>query len=241
MAGKLAQRWSPHAIVAWLRANHGLGVCAETIYQACYQGVGLFAGAWRHLVCGRARRRPRARAETAKRNVLGDIVNLSARPAAAADRTEAGHWEGDLVKGAMNRSGVVTLVERVLPGRRADRRLRRRGHPRRAEGPLRPGATAPAPVAHLGQGREMATWPKVQDDVDLPVFFCDPHSPWQRPTNENTNRHLRRWLPKGTDLSVHTKTGLDLIAFKLNTMPRRLHKWTSAADRYTLITGCNNR
>lgn len=150
VAGKLAQRWSPHAIVAWLRANHGLGVCAETIYQACYQGVGLFAGAWRHLVCGRARRRPRARAETAKRNVLGDIVNLSARPAAAADRTEAGHWEGDLVKGAMNRSGVVTLVERVLPGRRADRRLRRRGHPRRAEGPLRTGATAPAPVAHLG-------------------------------------------------------------------------------------------
>lgn len=244
MAGKLAQRWSPHAIVAWLRANHGLGVCAETIYQACYQGVGLFAGAWRHLVCGRARRRPRARAETAKRNVLGDIVNLSARPAAAADRTEAGHWEGDLVKGAMNRSGVVTLVERVSRFCLVGELIGDCG----AEATLAALKVLFARVPpHLrrsltwDQGREMATWPKVQDDVDLPVFFCDPHSPWQRPTNENTNRHLRRWLPKGTDLSVHTQTGLDLIAFKLNTMPRRLHKWTSAADRYTLITGCNNR
>jgi IS30 family transposase len=113
VAGRLALRWSPHAIVAWLRAKGGHRVCAETIYQACYQGIGPFAGGWRQLVCGRARRRGRRRGETARRNVLGDIVNVSARPAAAAERTEAGHWEGDLVKGAYNRSGVVTLVERV--------------------------------------------------------------------------------------------------------------------------------
>ncbi|MGH9210978.1 MAG: IS30 family transposase [Acidimicrobiales bacterium] len=244
VAHKLAQRWSPHAIVAWLAAEGAARVCAETIYQACYQGVGLFKGAWRHLVCGRARRRPRRRAETARRNVLGDIVNISARPAAAADRTEAGHWEDDLIKGAMNRSGVATLVERLSR------------YTLLAELPGDCGAaTTRAALAHLfarvpahlrrsltwDQGREMADWTQLRDDLELPVFFCDPHSPWQRPTNENTNRHLRRWLPKGTDLSVHTQTGLDLIAFKLNTMPWRLHNWTSATDQYNLLLGCNSR
>jgi IS30 family transposase len=244
VVGKLALRWSPHAIVAWLGTEHGLGVCAETIYQACYQGIGLFAGAWRHLVCGRARRRRRRRAETARRNVLGDIVPITARPAAAADRSEAGHWEGDLIKGAMNRSGVVTLVERVsrftllgeLPTDCGAETTRA----------ALTGLFARVP-AHLrrsltwDQGREMADWAQLRDDLELPVFFCDPHSPWQRPTTENTNRHLRRWLPKGTDLSVHSQTGLDLIAFKLNTMPRRLHNWTSASDQYSLLLGCNNR
>jgi IS30 family transposase len=244
VASKLAQRWSPHAIVAWLRAERGLRVCAETIYQACYLGVGLLSGAWRHLPCGRARRRPRARAETARRNVLGDIVNITARPASAGERTEAGHWEGDLIKGAMNRSGVVTLVERVsrfcllgeLPGDCGADKTRKTLAALFARVPphLRCSLT-------WDQGREMADWAQLSAELDLPVYFCDPHSPWQRPTNEHTNGLLRRWLPKGTDLSVHSQTGLDLIAFKLNAMPRRLHNWTSAADQYMLINGCNNR
>lgn len=241
---KLAQRWSPHAIVAWLRATHGRRVCAETIYQACYQGLGLFAGAWRQLVSGRSRRRPRRRAETARRNVLGDIVNITERPAAAAERTEAGHWEGDLVKGAMNRSGVVTLVERVSRFCLVGELI----------GDCGADATRAAIGRLLGrvprwlrrsltwdQGREMADWQRLGTDWDLPIYFCDPHSPWQRPTNEHTNGLLRRWMPKGTDLTVHTQTGLDLIAHQLNTMPRRLHNWTSAVDQYNLLLGCNNR
>lgn len=244
VVGKLAQRWSPHAIVAWLRADHGLELCAETIYQACYRGVGLFAGAFRWLVSGRPRRRARARAESARRNVLGPIAGLALRPAGASGREEPGHWEGDQVKGAFNRSGVVTLVERVTRYTLVGELIGDCG----ADATRSALATLFARVPpHLrltltwDQGREMADWQRFQDDMDLPVFFCDPHSPWQRPSNENTNRHLRRWLPKGTDLSVHTQTGLDLIAFKLNTMPRRLHNWTSAADQYNLLLGCNNR
>jgi len=82
------------------------------------------------------------------------------------------------------------------------------------------------------QGREMTDWQLLEDGLEMAVYFCDPHAPWQRPTNENTNRQLRRWLPKGTDLSRFPQPRLDEIAHHLNTMPRRLHQWSSANDRY---------
>lgn len=237
---KLAQRWSPHAIAAWLRARRagGLGCAAETIYRALYassERAGLPAGSWKLLPSARRRRRARRRAEQARRNQLGDITLVHARAAGAADRSEAGHWEGDLIKGAMNRSGVVTLVERqsrytIL-------------------GDLPEGCGAEPVLACLldvfarvpaglrrslcwDQGREMAEWESVAEGLQVPVFFCEPHSPWQRPSNENGNRLLRRWLPKGTDLSRYSQHDLDGIAANLNSMPRRLHNWTSAAEQY---------
>ncbi len=243
---KLRCRWSPHAIVAWLRARGGPRCCAETIYRAAYANrddTGLAAGSWKLLPGARRRRRARARAEDAKRrNVLGPIVNVELRPAGAADRSEAGHWEGDLIKGAHNRSSTLTLVERVS-------RFTLLGH-------LADGASADATRDCLielfdripaelrfsltwDQGREMARWAEFQDAMDVPVFFCDPHSPWQRPSNENGNRQLRRWLPKSTDLN-HYSIDLDAIAHDLNAMPRRIHDWSSAADRYAALC-CNNR
>lgn len=246
VAAKLALGWSPHAIAAWLGAQAGgLGCAAETIYQALYANAaraGLAAGSWRLLPSARRRRRARRRAEQTKRNQLGDITLVHARPVAAAERTEAGHWEGDLIKGALNRSGVVTLVERqsrytIL-------------------GDLPEGCGAESVLACLldifdrvpvslrrslcwDQGREMACWEDVADGLGMPVYFCDPHAPWQRPSNENGNRHLRRWLPKGTDLSRYSQHDLDEIAVNLNTMPRRLHNWTSADEQYKNLL-CRN-
>jgi IS30 family transposase len=240
---RLSWRWSPHAIAKSLTVDGGVSVCAETIYQACYRGTGIFGGATKWLATHRGRRRPRGRGRSKSSNVLGAIRNVTERPAGGTDRSEAGHWEGDLIKGAFNRSGVVTLVERqsryTLLGRLAN------GcdadTTRRALTSLF--SLVPARLRRSltwDQGREMADWARLQDELDLPVFFCDPHSPWQRPTNEQTNGLLRRWLPKGTDLSIHSQTGLDLIAFKLNTMPRQLHNWTSANDQYNLLLCCNN-
>lgn len=239
VAAKLAQRWSPHAIAAWLRAQAGeIGCAAETIYRALYANAaraGLAAGPWKLLPSARRRRRARRRAEQAKRNQLGDITLVHARPAGAAERTEAGHWEGDLIKGAYNRSGVVTLVERVsrytilgdLPeGCGAESVLACL---------LEAFARVPAQLRRSlcwDQGREMAEWESVADGLGVPVYFCEPHSPWQRPSNENGNRLLRRWLPKGTDLSRYSQHDLDEIAVNLNTMPRRLHDWTSADEQY---------
>jgi len=117
VAAKLKIRWSPHAIAAWLRqVSDGLRVCAETIYRTVYANAsdwGLAAGSWRLLASARRRRRARSRTEQTRRNQLGPIRSVHTRPAGAGDRTEPGHWEGDLIMGAANRSAVVTLVERV--------------------------------------------------------------------------------------------------------------------------------
>ncbi|MFH1331439.1 MAG: IS30 family transposase [Actinomycetota bacterium] len=240
VASKLAARWSPHAIAAWLqRVGEKVRVCAETIYRAVYAntiGWGLEAGCWRLLPSARRRRRHRSRVEQARRaNQLGNIRSVHTRPAGAGDRSEAGHWEGDLIMGAANRSAVVTLAERVS-------RLV-------LVGDLPEGHGAESTLAcllecfdqvpsHLrrsltwDQGREMTEWQQLEDGIGIPVYFCDPHSPWQRPTNENTNRQLRRWLPKGIDLAQTPVARLLEITHNLNTMPRRLHQWASAADRY---------
>ncbi len=246
VAAKLKLRWSPHAIAAWLkRVRQQVRVCAETIYRAVYAnqaGWGLAPGSWKLLTSARRRRKARSRTEQARRsNPLGPIRLVHVRSRAAADRTEAGHWEGDLIMGAGNRSAVVTLAERVsrvvdlgdLPdGHGADAVLaclleRFDRIPRR----LRKSLT-------WDQGREMCQWQILEDELKMPVHFCDPHSPWQRPTNENTNRQLRRWLPKGIDLGRYPQPDLDHIAHTLNTMPRRLHHWDSALRVYDAL--CRN-
>ena len=226
----LAKRWSPAAIAM----GSGGRICAETIYQAVYAGTRgpLSPQACCRLVSKRRHRRPRRPAETARRaNVLGPIRPVTSRPPGAGLR-HVGHWEGDLILGAKNRSAIVTLACR------ASRLTLLADLP---EGHTAEQVTAALVElfdrvpAHLrstltwDQGREMAGWAVTERLVEnLTIFFCDPHSPWQRPTNEHTNGMLRRWLPKGTNLAVHTRADLDHIETNINTMPRRLHHGKSA-------------
>ena len=218
----LAKRWSPAAI----SMGTGGRVCAETIYRAVYAGRRgpLSVEACRRLVSKRRQRRPRGPKTTAKRNVLGAIRPLSARPAAAGLRWP-GHWEGDLIVGSMNRSAIVTLACR------ASRFTLLADLP---EGHSAPEVSAALVElfdripAHLrstltwDQGREMADWTDTEALIGgLTIYFCDPHSPWQRATNENTNGLLRQYFPKGTDLSVHSAADLDRVAAELNDRPRK--------------------
>ena len=236
----LKWRWSPHAIGAYLREESpNRRVSAETIYQACYDRLasrGLRSGSWKLLPRRRPRRRSRSRCEQAKRNQLGDIRGVRERPGELTDRLP-GHWEGDLIKGAHNRSAVITLVERssryTLLAAVADSTA----------------ATVTRAVTealdrappHLvqsltwDQGREMADWQKIQAGIKAPVYFCDPRSPWQRPTNEHTNGMLRRWLPKSTNLNIG-QIPLSLIENHINLMPRRLHQWQDPHTRYHQLT-----
>ena len=241
----LEQRWSPGQIAARLAREFPddpeMRVSHETIYTSLYcQGRG---GLRKELISalrtGRARRRPRSRAEQAKRaNVLGGIVLISERPAEAADRAVPGHWEGDLIMGAFNRSAIVTLVERstryTLLGDLPDGHGAHEVYACLME--LMP--TLPANLARSltwDQGREMAEWQAFKVDSGIDVYFCDPHSPWQRPTNENTNGLLRQYFPKGTDLNRVSKDHLDAVAAELNGRPRVVLKGQTPAEAYAAL------
>jgi len=239
VAALLRLDYSPAQVAGRLKRDYPhrpeLHVSHETIYQALFvQGKGgLRAEVAAAVRCGRARRRrPRSRAAEARGKITG-MINISERPAEAADRAVPGHWEGDLIIGAAARSAVVTLAERTtrycliiaLPsGRTAE-------------------AVAAAVSAHLAtlpaalrqsltwdQGKEMARHAQFTIATGIPVYFADPHSPWQRGTNENTNGLIRYYLPKGTGLSRHTQAGLDAIARKLNTRPRRTLGYATPAE-----------
>ena len=239
----LGQRWSPAEISARLPLDHPdspeLRVSHETIYTSLYlQGRG---GLKRELISalrsGRLRRRPRRRGETAKRaNVLGDITPVSQRPPEAADRSVPGHWEGDLIMGAFNRSAIVTVVERqsrfLLLGDLPD------GHDAQSvyECLLETVGDLPDLMRRSltwDQGREMAQWPQLQIDADVAVFFCDPHSPWQRPSNEHMNGLLRQYFPKGTDLNKVSYAHLQHVAAEMNVRPRKILNWRTPAEVYT--------
>ena len=239
VAALLRLDYSPAQVAGRLKRDYPhrpeLHVSHETIYQALFvQGKGgLRAEVAAAVRCGRARRRrPRSRAAEARGKITG-MINISERPAEAADRAVPGHWEGDLIIGKDARSAVVTLAERTtrycmiiaLPsGRTAE-------------------AVAAAVSAHLAtlpaalrqsltwdQGKEMARHAALTIATGIPVYFADPHSPWQRGTNENTNGLIRYYLPKGTDLSAHTQADLDAIAGKLNTRPRRTLGYATPAE-----------
>ena len=184
----------------------------------------------------RFRRRPRRRQAPARRHrQFGDYKLIDQRPPAAADRSQAGHWEGDLIIGVAHASAIITLVERTsrltvlgaLPHRRTAADVR---------GVLAE-ILAPVPAGlrrslTWDQGIEMADWPGIEADLDLEVFFCHPHSPWERPSNEHTNRQLRYWLPKKRDLSIYPQDTLNRIAAVLNTLPRRLLGWQTPQALY---------
>ena len=221
--------WSPGLIAATLEAEGGEKnerVSHETIYQALYvQGRGhLRADLHKLLSTQRAKRRTRGRtAGPGSGNPYSQAFTISDRPAEVADRAVPGHWEGDLIVGPYSRSAIGTLVERStrftillhLPGRHtaeevAGAMIREMGH---LPEHLRRSLT-------WDRGTEMTQYARIQTDLKMPVYFCDPHSPWQRGTNENTNRLLRHWFPKSTDLRQFSATDLGAAADSLNARPR---------------------
>jgi IS30 family transposase len=224
-------------------ASEGTALSPETIYKAVYaKGErGLERGLYVHLHRHRRNRRPRRhRAAVLARqpSPLGDFSLIGLRPEIAWARTEIGHFEGDLILGAHNSSAVVTLVDRAsrlnllgsLPN----------GHDAGEVLTRLVTMFEQLPPKHRktltwDQGREMARWRTLEETVDLPVFFCEPHHPWQRPSNEAFNWLVRRWLPKGSDLDLHDQDQLDAISLQINHMPRRSLNWQTAAECYTAL------
>jgi IS30 family transposase len=233
----LEQRWSPEQIAASLKSEHpghvALQASHETIYTAIYAAPR--GSLRRELVAllrqGRGARRPRTRG-TDRRGSLQDIVSIHVRPPEANDRLLPGHWEGDLIKGAGNRSAVGTLVCRrtlfvmlvKMDGATALDALR--GY----EMAFSPLDEELRKTLTYDQGKEMALHKKLAESTGLKIYFADPHSPWQRGICENTNGLIRQYLPKGTDLSVYSQRQLDAIAWQLNTRPRKTLGFRSPAQ-----------
>lgn len=238
----LEARWSPQQIAWQLRQDHPhepeMWVSHETIYQSLFvQGRGaLRAELYRCLRRGRARRRPAGRVRPD--GGLADMVLLSERPAEVEDRAIPGHWEGDLIIGKGTRSAIGTLVERqtrflilvALPhGRTADA-----VRTALAERIL----TLPEQLRRSltwDRGKEMAEHVRFTVETGVAVYFCDPHSPWQRGSNENTNGLVRQYFPKGTDLSVHSQAHLDTVACELNARPRQTLGWMKPSEALAKI------
>jgi IS30 family transposase len=237
---RLTLRWSPQQICQALRAQFPqrpeMHVVHETVYQALYvQGRGeLRRELAKALRSGRTVRKPHRQAAARRSRFTHPMVMISERPAEADDRAVPGHWEGDLIIGKDGASAIGTLVERAtryvmllhLPdGRRAE-------HVRDALV-----TTVQTLPAHLkrsltwDQGAEMAAHHAFSIATDVPVYFCDPASPWQRGSNENTNGLLRQYFPKGTDLAVHTREHLEAVAAELNGRPRKTLGWETPAER----------
>src|SRR6266540_7871 len=248
-----ARSWSPEQISARLRLDfpddESMRISHEAIYQSLYvQGRGaLRRELTACLRAGRALRVPRARSRRGKSFVTDEIL-ISERPAEAADRAVPGHWEGDLLLG-LGSSAIGTLVERStrftlllhLPRMHGD------GSTRVKNGPALAGHGAEAVRNAIAdtvttlpeqlrrsltwdQGSEMAEHAQLRIDTGLQVYFCDPHSPWQRGTNENTNGLLRQYFPKGTDLSRHSADDLAAVATTLNSRPRKTLGWKTPAE-----------
>jgi transposase, IS30 family len=233
----LKKGWSPRQISIRLPMDFPrddtMRVSDETIYQSLYlQARGeLRTQLTIALRQGRARRVPRTRPAVA-RGAIKDMVNISDRPAEVEDRAVPGAWEGDLILGKENKSQIATLVERTTRYVMLVRIPYDRTAERVAALLARKMETLPEFMRTSitwDQGKEMAAHAKFTVKTGIDVFFCDPHSPWQRGTNENTNGLLRQYFPKGTDLSGYTQPELDAVADELNDRPREtLHGFKPA-------------
>ena len=250
-----AKCWSPEQISHRLRIDFpddaSMRVSHEAIYQALYvQGRGALR---REVVTclrtGRALRVPRARTTRRGKGFVTPELLISERPAEIEDRAVPGHWEGDLILG-LNSSAIGTLVERTtrytlllhLPpmdghgsGARTKNGPATAGHGAEAVRDAIAGAIATLPEQlrrslTWDQGSEMAQHARLRIDTGVEVYFCDPHSPWQRGSNENTNGLLRQYFPKGTDLARHSRTDLDAVTLALNTRPRKTLAWGTPAE-----------
>ena len=238
VARRLQQLWSPQEIAARLRLDHAddpeMHVSHETVYQSLFvQGRGeLRRELARCLRSGRATRKRRG--TTDGRGRIPGMVMLSERPAEADDRAVPGHWEGDLILGEGSRSAVGTLVERStrmtlllhLPNGKSAEQV---------EAAMRKAITSlPSSLAKTitwDQGAEMSKHAEFTMATGIPVYFCDPHSPWQRGSNENTNGLLRQYLPKGSDLSTFSREELEAIQDSLNGRPRKTLGYLTPSEK----------
>jgi IS30 family transposase len=234
----LEQKWSPEQISARLKEAYPddseMRVSHETIYQTLYlQAKGELRTQLKlALRQGRVRRVPRSRA-TLSRGKIPDMVNISERPAEAEDRAVPGFWEGDLIIGKGGKSQIATLVERTTRFTMLVKIPYDRSADRVAALLAKKMQTLPEFLRNSvtwDQGKEMARHAEFTVRTGLPVYFCDPHSPWQRGTNENTNGLLRQYFPKGTDLSLHTQEELDRVAAELNGRPRKTLNWRKPVE-----------
>ncbi len=235
---KLEEHWSPQQISGWLAKRYPdeevMRVSAETIYRTLFiQARGaLKKELIAHLRSKRTMRHSRnASTERPRRGQIKEAVSIRERPAEAEDRAVPGHWEGDLIRGTRN-TYVATLVERSS---RFVMLVRVEGKDTESVVKALSAQIRLLPKTMMDtltwdRGAEMAAHKKFTVATDVAVYFCDPSSPWQRGTNENTNRLLRQYLPKGTDLSVHSQQDLDLIALKLNSRPRKTLDYSTPAD-----------
>ncbi|MCA3151294.1 MAG: IS30 family transposase [Methylobacterium sp.] len=250
-----ARAWSPEQIARRLPIDFPddptMRISHEAIYQALFvQGRGaLRRELTTCLRSGRALRVPRARTRGRGRGFVSPEIMISERPAEAVDRAVPGHWEGDLILG-LNRSAIGTLVERTTRFTMLLHLPRMEGHgvvARVKNGPPLAGHGATAVREAIArtivglpeqlkrtltwdQGSEMAEHARLKIDAGLDIYFCDPHSPWQRPTNENTNGLLRQYFPKGTDLSAHGVNEIAAVAAALNSRPRKTLDWKTPAE-----------
>lgn len=240
VADKLREQWSPEqicqALVREFPDDEDMRASPETIYQAIYVQArgGLRREVAAALRTGRTRRKPHRKPDQRTPRFVDGMVMISQRPAEVEDRAVPGHWEGDLIVGTRSESAIVTLVERStryvmlghLPG----------GHTAEEVRDVLVPLIQTLP-AHLrgsltwDQGCEMAAHKQFSIATGVPVYFCDPHAPWQRGSNENTNGLLRQYFPKGTDLSVHSTEDLEHVAQKLNRRPRKTLGWSTPAER----------
>src|SRR3954468_3671336 len=238
----LERCWSPRQRAARLRVEHPddplMRISHETIYRSLYvQSRGeLRRQLTAQLRTGRSTRRARGRVET--RGRIPNRVPIAERPPEVDDRRVPGHWEGDLLMGAAGQSQIATLVERqtryVLLARLADGRT--------SEQVI---AALKARIEDLptqlmrsltwDQGKELTAHQRFTTDTGVQVYFCDPHSPWQRGSNENTNGLLRQYLPKGSDLTAHSQAALDAIAAELNGRPRKTLSWATPAEKMEVL------
>src|SRR6266496_45455 len=258
--------WSPEQIANRLRVDYpddaSMRISHEAIYQALYvQGRGALR---RELTAclrtGRALRVPRARTRGRGKSFVRPEIMISERPAEAEDRAVPGHWEGDLILG-LESSAIGTLVERSTRFAMLLHLPRMDSHgnePRVKNGPALAGHGAEAVRDAIAasittlpqqlrrsltwdQGAEMAQHAQLRLDTGLAIYFCDPHSPWQRGTSENTNGLLRQYFPKGTDLARHSREDLEAVAIALNSRPRKTLDWKTPAEAFAALLRCDQQ
>ncbi|MPY10743.1 IS30 family transposase [Arthrobacter bussei] len=245
VAFKLGQDWSPEQISQWLRRTYPEDATMRLSHEAIYRSIYIaerkalarcLGRPSQHLRSGRTMRVPRP-ARVSNRGRLKNMVSIHARPASIEERTEVGHWEGDLVMGSRP-SAVATLVDRKT----RYVRLVRLPNGIKAN-VVRAALTSSFRALPEGQrlsltwdrGRELAEHQELTAELNLPVYFCDKRSPWQRGTNENTNRLLRQYLPKNGDLRQFSQQDLDEMADKINTRPRKVLDWGTSAHEFQVV------